>query len=976
MTTLTHRLAGNTRFTFTHDLSAADLFDVVSMAGTEELSRLFRFELVLVSDKTDVDLDAMIDGAVHLTILAADGKTAAPYHGRLSEFDQLHQAGGYVFYCAVMVPRIWQLSLFRTSAVHWVGGPITDLLRKIFLEQGLSSTDIEFSLKSKGSSEEVVANRYVIPVREFVYQYQESHLDFISRWLEKEGMYYWVEHGEHAETMVISDDGDFRFGASQDVSFKPVDTRDSNPLNNAVQVFTAKRRVLPGLLFMQDYDPQNAKVTFEKMVVVSASGIGAVTLHDEGLRSEAEMDRSIELRAEEIRCGGQVFQGESTVVGIRSGHRMRLSGHYRQSFNDSYLVTGVIHHGSQARLLLQDLPSPYSTGREKAEIAYANDFTAIPATVQFRAGRVTARPRIAGTITANVELENKRAQGSDGPVMRLDLDKERAKDDPPPGTRLPPAYAPDENGRYRVRMHFDAARSMPGKASSPMRMATPHAGDKHGMYFPLMTGDEVLVSFTDGDPDRPVIVGAVPNSENKSLVDKNKPQQNLLRTPDNNSVEFSDVADAQVIWMRSPYKTSFFGVGKTDDKGGGGVLSSTSGSATSITVGSSNSLTVGAKNSFSTTFETSLSLGLKYKVEAGTSINFTAGADVSYKMGQSFTIDDADSVSMKTSSTTKATDEVLIQAGQRKSKAAQIAALKKRVRDVVIANLVINGVLAAGAATAVGVSADRGRSSKNDGKLKVKDVAGWGTTVAQVGTNAVAMGVSQGVLRHTAKAIERLDEDNDYASSMTVARHGINMEVDAVSDETQLVPASDTGTSRLGIAGKGKIGVADDPEGEGLNQLFHEEDQTYLGDFLFEADVLDGTSLKVGKTAAEILHAGNGQAQRSLIKVDEDIALSSNGRITLAQGGKDREDVILTMSKKSLLAEVTEKTWLLLEPGCVQLGTDKTWLTVRPDGMEAIVNGEKAFEVSDAGLKLNHPKGIINIGESLVLSKGGNVRIA
>src|SRR5262249_1940767 len=159
-------------------------------------------------------------------------------------------------------------------------------------------------------------------------------------------------------------------------------------------------------------------------------------------------------------------------------YTFELEDHPRAALNAKYLAT-AIEHWANAPADVQDL-LPW---RPAWDDPYRVEVTAIPATVQFRAPQTTAWPRIHGTGNAVV----------DGP----------AKSD----------YAQiDSQGRYAVKFHFDESDLSGGKASTWIRMLQPHGGDIEGFHFPLRAGTEVMCAFAGGDPDRPFIVGVVPNA--------------------------------------------------------------------------------------------------------------------------------------------------------------------------------------------------------------------------------------------------------------------------------------------------------------------------------------------------------------------------------------------------------------------------------------------------------------------------------
>ena len=133
----------------------------------------------------------------------------------------------------------------------------------------------------------------------------------------------------------------------------------------------------------------------------------------------------------------------------------------------------------------------------------------------YRPPRVTPRPRIHGVITGITEPA---PAGTSGRHAQI-----------------------DEQGRYTVKFFFDgAAGEGRQRSSAPVRMAQPHAGDGYGMHFPLKPSVEVTVTFVDGDPDRPIISGAVPNPVTTSPVTRREATLNRLKTQSGAMIEFKD----------------------------------------------------------------------------------------------------------------------------------------------------------------------------------------------------------------------------------------------------------------------------------------------------------------------------------------------------------------------------------------------------------------------------------------------------
>jgi hypothetical protein len=239
---------------------------------------------------------------------------------------------------------------------------------------------------------------------------------------------------------------------------------------------------------LRDFNLERPSLEVTGEAEVDPLGRGETYLYGERFPTPEEGKRLAAIRAEELLCRKQEFFGESTVPFLLPGFLFTLKNHYRESFNREYLIEEVTHEGNQTGYLISGLGEAL-TERERT-VFYRNSFKAIPSGVQYRPDRTAEKPRIAGTMHARID-----AEGS--------------------GT-----YAEiDGHGRYKVRLPFDINnRHGAGKASSYIRMAEPYSGTDRGMHFPVLKGTEVLLTFIDGDPDRPFISGTVPCPETPSVV--------------------------------------------------------------------------------------------------------------------------------------------------------------------------------------------------------------------------------------------------------------------------------------------------------------------------------------------------------------------------------------------------------------------------------------------------------------------------
>lgn len=772
MTFLANKLGADKRFEFRSKAFDKDKFAVVEMEGFEAISRPFRFTLTLVTDDADIDFDAMLRMPATFSIFSHDGRREVPYHGVLAGFEQLHRAGGYVFYRAVLVPRLWKLSQFRISEVYLNEQTIPAIVESVLRSVQLASTT-DYQLKLKGQYR----------ARSFVCQYQETHLDFISRWMEKEGMYYFFQHDDQDKLLIVDDKVEHD-PAAQEVNYRPVEELDTGVESDTVRNFMCRQTPLPRQVILQDYNFRKAALELKVQASVSENGLGDVMIYGENFRTQEEGNRYARLRAEEIQCGGKVFSGESTAVGLRAGFFMKLARHYRSAFNDKYLITEIRHEGSQAGALIGGGQSTINDAPE-GRTRYSNSFRAIPASVQFRAERVTPKPRVAGTMNATID-----AEGS-GQYAEL-----------------------DEYGQYKVQLPFDMTRKDAAKGSARVRMATPYAGKDHGMHFPLLKNSEVLLSFTDGDPDQPVIVGAVPNSENKNVVGQDVEQYNRIATAGGNQIFMGDTEGKEVMWLHSPFHNSSIGLGSIDPKGGGSILTSTSGSSESITVGASNKFSVGTNFTLNASVDTSITAGITSKFSVADNMAWGYSKDVNWKGGQSLTIGSQDSWEYKKDSKTQAHNSVLISGGQRAAIAEPAEALIETIQKATIASTVVNVLANVASAAVIGVAADRNWDSgtpNNDGKVGFKTRTSYATIIAQIGLSGLSSLTVAAIIKNATKALKEAMVDASYASNIKVNDVGVSIWSDSLAPFTQgsidVTPQTVTITSESIVAGQSSLGL-------------------------------------------------------------------------------------------------------------------------------------------------------------------------
>lgn len=299
--------------------------------------------------------------------------------------------------------------------------------------------------------------------RDYCVQYGESDFNFVARLLEEEGIFYFFRHEEGRHVMVLADSND-AFNACPGPS-----SIDFMPPQVGARELQAVRRGELGqqavsLAFRSTDYAFATPATSLYSQVESGTGKGSVYDYPGRYESKSAADAIAKRRLEALGSRARELNAESDACGMTPGFSFLLSGHERDDCNVEWLVTEVHHQGSHAD--------------------YQNRFTALPLASAYRPQRKAVRPRIPGSQTAVVV-------GKAGEEIWT-----------------------DEYGRIKVQFHWDRDGKNDENSSCWMRVAQMWSGKGWGAQFIPRIGQEVVVSFLDGDPDRPLVTGCVYNGSN------------------------------------------------------------------------------------------------------------------------------------------------------------------------------------------------------------------------------------------------------------------------------------------------------------------------------------------------------------------------------------------------------------------------------------------------------------------------------
>lgn len=508
------------KFSFSVENLPADTFSVVKFTGSEGLSRLYRFDVELIAEKDDIDFDSVLQSTAVLTLHGEQGDV--PLQGVVKKIRQKHVYHGYTLYRASLVPKLWWLTLTHHNQV-FLDVTVKDIVETVLQDGGLTSYDYELRLQKE------------YPRWEYVCQYGETHFQFFSRWMEKYGLYYFFEHSIPGGKLIITDSAlaHTPYSGHETMRYSQPSGLDNVVEPEVISFFNCEQTAMTAKVYLKDYNWEKPSLKITGEAQVKNGGHGQLYLYGEHFRTPSEGADLANIKAEELLCREKLFFARSGSPYLRPGFEFGLKGHSRGDYNQKYLVTDVEHKGDQTAYLLSSLQGVSAEGNQVP--SYTNSSTSIPASVQFRPQVQTAKPKFSGTLHGKVDAS------SSGEYAEL-----------------------DEYGRYKIILPFDLSGRESGKASAWVRMMQPYAGSTHGMHYPLHKGTEVLLTFIDGDPDRPIIAGAVPNPETPSMVTSSNQTQSKLTTSGGNSFKLEDQGGSQHITLSSPTSNTYLRLGAVD----------------------------------------------------------------------------------------------------------------------------------------------------------------------------------------------------------------------------------------------------------------------------------------------------------------------------------------------------------------------------------------------------------------------------
>jgi len=428
-----------------------------SFEGEERVSDLFYFELGVLTADPSFTMDSLLNKPAVVSLSLHDD-TDRHFHGIINHIEEVEtRKEGEVLYRATMVPWAWLLTLFDDCRI-FQNMSVPDIIQKVFSDRGFT----DYANRITGT----------YSPREYTVQYRETDFNFISRLMEDEGIFYFFEHDADKHTLVMADQP----SAFVDCPCQSTVAYDTTPglWQDVDVVLTMRRaqRVRVGKITENDYDFTKPKTSLDANLDSARKGEfyeypGKYTVRDEGSRYAR-----VRLEEQEVRLA--TITAETNCRAFRPGFKFTLTGYYRDDANKAYSILSIQHQAANNSYISNELQEAFD---------YRNTVEAISSDVPYHPPRHARRPFIQGSQTAVVV-------GKSGEEIWV-----------------------DQYGRVKVQFFWDRAGNMDENSSCWIRVAQLWAGKGWGAIFTPRIGQEVIVDFLEGDPDRPIITGRVYNGD-------------------------------------------------------------------------------------------------------------------------------------------------------------------------------------------------------------------------------------------------------------------------------------------------------------------------------------------------------------------------------------------------------------------------------------------------------------------------------
>lgn len=432
------------------------------MSGIERLSQLFQFEAQLLSENFNIKPETLLGENVTVALDMEKGEPRF-FNGYVTSFGYYGHRGEFADYRASIRPWLWFLG--RSSNFRIFQGETTpDIIKKVIADQGFSG-DVELKLKG------------TYKPREYCVQYRESDLNFISRLMEEEGIFYFFKHANGSHKLILIDENSSAeaFPNFAEIPFHPEQSGGDKSRKDHISSWVARKNIQSGGYALNDFEFITPKAKINAMVNTPNSHKHAgYEIYDyPGYYKDVSLgEKYAKIRLQELQAQYELCDGVGNARGIAAGCKFKLTEHPSEQQQREYLIVQASYE-----LINNDYTSSSPQGGEL--------FSGVVSTIDFktpyRPPRITPKPLMHGAQTAFVT-------GPSGEEIHT-----------------------DKYGRVKVQFHWDRFSKGDDNSSCWVRVSHPWAGKGWGMIALPRVGQEVIVDFMEGDPDQPIITGRVYN---------------------------------------------------------------------------------------------------------------------------------------------------------------------------------------------------------------------------------------------------------------------------------------------------------------------------------------------------------------------------------------------------------------------------------------------------------------------------------
>jgi type VI secretion system secreted protein VgrG len=558
------------------------------LTGGDALGRPFEYDVDILSPNADLPISKAVGKRMTVTLDLGD-ETPRFFNGVVARFSLVGWTGDSYRYRAKVRPWLWLLSRSSNNRI-FQSKNVVDVLRQIFDEHGYSG-DVDAGGLDQGSYKPI----------EYLVQYRETDFNFVSRLMEQAGIFYWFKHEQEKHTLVLADGPSHeKVPGYEEIPFFSGDSSGADRIGHEhISSWSIGMQVEPGTFTAKEYDFEKPRAPLlSKLGDPKAGSTAKLEMYEyPGLYIETDQrDAYVARRLVEQQLPSELVTAGGNARGIRPGACFKLTDYPSHEQNREYLVTAASYVLST---------NAYASGAGDAGEDFLCTFFAIESQSPFRSPLTTPKPTVSGPQTAKVV-------GPGGEEIWT-----------------------DKYGRVKVQFHWDREGKSDEKSSCWVRVSQAWAGPTWGaMHIPRI-GQEVIVDFLEGDPDRPIITGRVYNADNMPpyALPGNKTQSGIKSrsslggSPSNfNEIRFEDKKGSEQVYIQAEKNQD--NLVKADDTLTVGANRTKSiGIDETVTVGGNRTETVSKNETETVTLNQSIDVGVNQTLKVGANQTITVGAN-------------------------------------------------------------------------------------------------------------------------------------------------------------------------------------------------------------------------------------------------------------------------------------------------------------------------------------------------------------